>query len=48
MQHLPVPWNALWELVGGTVVGLAHLPILVGLALAIPYSTAQNDKIGGK
>jgi hypothetical protein len=30
------------------VVELAHLPTLVGLALEIPYSAAQNDKIGGK
>ena len=30
---------------GRRVVGLAHLPTL---AVEIPYSTAQNDKIGGK
>jgi hypothetical protein len=44
MQQIPVGWNSLGEL----LVGLAHLPTLVGLALQIPYSTAQFDKIGAK
>jgi hypothetical protein len=41
-------WDALWELPEKMAVELAHLPTLVGLALEIPYSTAQNDKIGRK